>query len=206
MALIHQATLTPTKLELLTGWLPGRSWFSPAGPLRQWGAYRFDDPAGEVGVEGLLVGPEGGPVHHVPLTYRATPVAGAEEYLIGTTEHSVLGTRWVYDASGDPVWVTAAATAILTGGTQVEELVDTDGRLVPRVPTATVRGSGTPGTPVPAVGTSTVRQEGPVTVIASGDLELALVRVAGAELGAAHTLTGRWSGGQAVLAGVRLLG
>ena len=34
-----------------------------------------------------------------------------DEYLIGTTEHSVLGKRWVYDGCADPV----AVSAILTG-------------------------------------------------------------------------------------------
>ncbi|MEU7458134.1 hypothetical protein [Streptosporangium roseum] len=30
MALIHQATLRPTKLELLAAWLPGRDWHADA--------------------------------------------------------------------------------------------------------------------------------------------------------------------------------
>ena len=34
----------------------------------------------------------------VPLTYRGAPLAGGEADLVGTTEHSALGTRWVYDA------------------------------------------------------------------------------------------------------------
>jgi hypothetical protein len=40
-----------------------------------------------------------------PLTYRGAPAAGADGHLIGTTEHGVLGRRWVYDAAHDPVFV-----------------------------------------------------------------------------------------------------
>ena len=53
MAVIHRATLTPGKLELLAGWLPARPWCPGVEDLRQLGAYRFDDPAGEVGAGGL---------------------------------------------------------------------------------------------------------------------------------------------------------
>jgi hypothetical protein len=33
MALVHQATLTPSKLDLLANWLPTRSWFRDGGEL-----------------------------------------------------------------------------------------------------------------------------------------------------------------------------
>lgn len=128
MASIHRATITPTKLELLEQWLgrdlPGES------ALQQVASYRFDDPNGEVGIEALLVA-RGGPVHHVVLTYRAAPLDGADDHLITTMEHSVLGTRWVYDGHGDPVAVAAyqralagqqeqAALEIWDGGTLVD--------------------------------------------------------------------------------------
>jgi hypothetical protein len=204
MALIHLATLTPSKLELLTAWLPTRPWFTDPAEVRQLAAYRFDDPDGEVGLEGHLLRAGDGSVLHAPLTYRGAPLAGAEAYLVGTMEHSVLGTRWVYDGCGDPVWLTALATAVLTGGSEVEEFVDRDGRLERRDPSATVRGSGTPGTPVAGIGAVTCRDEGLTTVVTAGAVELVVVRVAGAEVEAAQTLTGRWAdGGQAVLAGVR---
>ena len=92
MALLHRADLTPTKLELLQAWLPTRSWYTgPAAPqLTKVGAFRFDDPAGAVGVETMLVRAGDGPVLQVPLTYRGAPLDGAERWLVGTTEHSVL--------------------------------------------------------------------------------------------------------------------
>ncbi len=100
MAMLHQATLTPTKAELIAAWLPGQPWFAgDAGAVRLVGAYRFDDPAGEVGIESHLV-EVGGRTFHVPLTYRGAPLDGAEAFLVGTMEHSVLGRRWVYDAWG----------------------------------------------------------------------------------------------------------
>jgi hypothetical protein len=204
MAHLHWATLTPSKLELINAWLPTRPW-SGGGVVAKLGAYRFDDPAGEVGMEGFLLGRDDGQVLHVPLTYRAAPLAGAEQYLVGTMEHSVLGPRWVYDACGDPVWAAALATAVLTGGTQAEELLEVDGELQPRAPSATVVGSGSL-TDLELGGGDSVRahDDGPTTVIRDDALELVVVRVLGHDVPLDETLTGRWAGGgPAVLAGVR---
>ncbi|MGH3742660.1 MAG: maltokinase N-terminal cap-like domain-containing protein, partial [Micromonosporaceae bacterium] len=67
MALLHRATLHPTKLELLAGWLPGRRWFrgEAASEVVRVASYRFDDPAGEVGIETMLVRAADGPVLQV---------------------------------------------------------------------------------------------------------------------------------------------
>ncbi|MGH3395121.1 MAG: maltokinase N-terminal cap-like domain-containing protein, partial [Streptosporangiaceae bacterium] len=43
--------------------------------------------------------------YHVPLSYRGAPLTGAGDALIGTAEHAVLGTRWIYDGTRDPVLV-----------------------------------------------------------------------------------------------------
>ena len=171
------------------------------GGHRSVGAYRFDDPAGEVGMEAFLLKAGDGSVLHVPLTYRGAPLAGAEEFLIGTIEHSVLGRRWVYDGCGDPVWATALAKTVLTGGTQVEEFVDVDGRVEA---TATVLGSGTAGTQVGEIDAVSVHDKGLTTLIRTDLLELVVIRVVGAAVSAAQTLTGSWSGGEpVVLAGAR---
>lgn len=143
MALLHRATVRPSKLELLASYL------GTAG-LEQLGAYRFDDPAGQVGIETVLV-QAGADVLHIPMTYRSEPLAGADEWGIGTFEHSVLGTRWVYSACADPVYANQLVRAILTGGTQVDEYFEDDGERVYRDPSATVQGSGTPGTPAPEI-------------------------------------------------------
>ena len=206
MALLHRATLTPTKLDLLGAWLPGRPW-TPAGEVTQLGAYRFDDPAGEVGVEAFLLG-VGDAVLHVPVTYRGAPLEGAEQFLIGTTDHSVLGRRWVYDGCADPVWAATLATAVLTGGTQAEQYLEVDGRREVREPTVTVVGSGAAHGHVERLAAVEPRDEGPLTIVRVGAVEVVVVRVVGSTvdtaLGVEQTLTGRWSGGgPAVLAGVR---
>ncbi|WP_138444994.1 maltokinase N-terminal cap-like domain-containing protein [Sinomonas susongensis] len=115
MAVIHEATLVPGKLELLGQWLESQPWAhieesSEPLSLARLGTYRFDDPEGEVGIEGFLLGGCGA-VLHVLLTYRGAPLKGAESALLGTMEHSVLGRRWVYDGLGDPVAVAALAKA-----------------------------------------------------------------------------------------------
>jgi predicted trehalose synthase len=110
VAEIHHATLEPTKLELLTSWLPAQRWYAAKGrtpALRKLGGFRLDDPAGEVGIEIMVLADDSGPkpvVYQVPMTYRGAPLPGAEHALVGTTEHGVLGTRWVYDAAHDEVF------------------------------------------------------------------------------------------------------
>ncbi|MCW2740053.1 MAG: uncharacterized protein JWR45_475 [Blastococcus sp.] len=111
MATIHTTTMAPTKLELLTAWLPRQPWYLDTGGPPQSsraGGFRLDDPAGEVGIEFMLVTDAAGggeTTYLVPLTYRAEPLAGADDALIGTSEHGVLGTRWIYDGAHDPVAV-----------------------------------------------------------------------------------------------------
>ena len=144
MAHIYRATIRPTKLELLDDWAPSQPWFEgrPGTGTTLVASFRFDDPDGEVGMETLLVR-AGGPLLQVPLTYRPAPLEGGEAWLITTMEHSVLGRRWVYDAFGDPVYRTALATTILTGGREADQYVEADGETVLREPTARVLGSGT---------------------------------------------------------------
>lgn len=110
MAEIMNATLRPTKLEMLTDWMATQRWYAAKGrtpSLRRLGGYRLDDPAGEVGIETLIVLDDAGPepvVYQVPLTYRSTPLEGREGALLGTMEYSVLGTRYVYDGPHDPLY------------------------------------------------------------------------------------------------------
>ncbi|AEV83320.1 hypothetical protein ACWT_2298 [Actinoplanes sp. SE50] len=192
MALLHKAEIRPTKLELLSGWLPTRPWFSgPANPeVTRVAAARFDDPAGEVGLEVMLVRVGDGPVLHVPLTYRGAPLAGAEA--IGTTEHSVLGTRWVYDACHDPVFVSVLGEVIRSGGTQAAEEVHDGERVVVREPGLLLRGAGSaapaPGDPVKVAEGEVVRIE-----TTGGGIELFRTPWA-APLPGDAVLTGMWAG------------
>ncbi|MEU5869619.1 hypothetical protein ABZ815_51240 [Nonomuraea sp. NPDC047529] len=198
MALLYQATLRPTKLELLSDWLPGRPWYTgSAGETLQIASFRFDDPAGAVGMETILVRVGDGPVHQMPLTYREAPLPGGDAWLLGTSEHSVLGMRWVYDAVGDPVYAAALAGAIIGGTGQAEKLVQVDGRLVRREPDMSVVGGGGGGEAVvmPAVGEIERVTEDDPTVIVTDTIELAVVRRldVGVEL-ADVVLRGSWPG------------
>ncbi|NMR29070.1 CG0192-related protein [Crystallibacter degradans] len=206
MAIIYDAVLNPSKIDLLASWLPAQPWFPHIGEqstdegepltLEPIGAYRFDDPTGDVGMEVHLLRLDDGTILQVPLTYRGAPLDDAEPWLAGTMEHSVLGKRWVYDACGDPVFAVALATAILQGGTEAEQFLDKDGTLEPLERSVTVRGSGTPGTEVPQITTAVPATLGAVTTITAGLLALSLYRIPVADEPGTHgnTLAGTWGG------------
>ena len=204
MGLVHRATLVPSKQELVAAWAPARPWAEGLEITQKLAEYRFDDPTGEVGVETIVFADASGTAVQVPLTYRAAPLAGAEDFLVGTSEHSVLGTRWVYDGCGDPVWATGLATAILTGGTQAQMFLEEDGRRVDIPPRMSVRGSGSPDTDVPVITrVDSVREVGATTVVRAGDVELVVARVVGTAIEADATLAGQIGSETAVLAGLR---
>ncbi|WGL50701.1 hypothetical protein P5P86_12080 [Nocardioides sp. BP30] len=173
MAVIHRATIAPTKAEVLERRL--------GSPVTVLGAYRFDDPEGQVGVEGFLLD-AGGTVLHAVLTYRNAPLAGADAHLICTMEHSVLGTRWVYDGLGDPVALGCYDRALRGDQAQAtEEVWDGAERIQTREPTVRV-------TLVLPDGHD---QEAGVPVIATDPRE--------SDGSRAHLLA-RWSGGTAIVA------
>ncbi|TFC51659.1 hypothetical protein E3T26_05605 [Cryobacterium sp. TMT1-21] len=205
MALLYQAELRPSKIELIEAWAPTQPWFagSAGATFSNVGSFRFDDPAGEVGIETILVRAGDGPLLQVPLTYRGAELEGADEWLIGTMAHSVLGRRWVYDGAGDPAYLTAVATAALTSGGQAQLHIDIDGERVVREPTAFVVGSGTPAASVPVVPAGTrvsTRSEQGRTVVEASDLRLVVLRVLGAPgatmraFSSQEVLSGTWSG------------
>ncbi|MGH3309590.1 MAG: maltokinase N-terminal cap-like domain-containing protein [Streptomyces sp.] len=118
MAVIHKTTMKPEKPELLAAWLPTQPWYIGTArepELTKAGGFRLDDPQGEVGIEFMVVTDQSGdqPVsYHVPLTYRGAPLDGADQALIGTSEHGVLGRRWVYDGTHDPVLIAQLAALL----------------------------------------------------------------------------------------------
>ncbi|MFG1813691.1 hypothetical protein ACGFIF_08010 [Kribbella sp. NPDC049174] len=177
MALIHQATLRPSKLELLSDWLPTRGWYDgPKGEVQRVAAYRFDDPAGAVGLETLLVRVGDGPVHQVPLTYRGAPLAGADDLLLGTADHSVLGKRWIYDGTGDPLYVAELAKAIVANTGQAEQVTQVGDRLEPRELTMSISSNAPADAVAPAVGAIVKIVDTEPTVITTDTVELTIVR------------------------------
>ncbi|MGY5764516.1 maltokinase N-terminal cap-like domain-containing protein [Brachybacterium sp. DNPG3] len=120
MAIIHRAQITPSKTEVLRDFLASREWGSTE-EIEVLGAYRFDDPDGEVGVECHLVR-AGDEVFHLPLTYRGALSAVIEEAPIATMQHSVLGERFVYDGLADEVALSCFLRALC--GTQQQAELD----------------------------------------------------------------------------------
>ncbi|MFR9779785.1 maltokinase N-terminal cap-like domain-containing protein [Micromonospora sp. MS34] len=114
--IIHRgATLTPYFDDFLPGWVARQPWYRGTGvpELTPVGYFRFADPAGAVGLETHLLR-DGSTLYQVPLTYRDAPLDDAA--LVATAEHSVLGTRWINDATADPVWIGEVLRLVATGG------------------------------------------------------------------------------------------
>ncbi|TDC26251.1 1,4-alpha-glucan branching protein [Streptomyces sp. 8K308] len=194
MAVIHRTTLTPTKLALLTSWLPSRPWYrGGAGEpeLAKAGGFRLDDPEGEVGIEFMVVTDASAArptAYLVPLTYRGAPLDGAEHALVGTMEHGVLGRRWAYDGCHDPVAV-AQLLALVEGRVEAQKqsVSDTIDREIARA----YRGDGTDFT-----GAAVVDDQEGTELRAPDGTTLRLCRVLeGASLppqGAAGHVAGAW--------------
>ncbi|GAA4893576.1 hypothetical protein GCM10025789_08440 [Tessaracoccus lubricantis] len=131
------AELRPSKIELLQGWLPRQHWFfGDAQKLERAANFRLVDPDGEVGLDAMVIS-DGTHAYFVPVTWRAQPLEGAE--LIGTLEHSVLGTRYCYDAATDPVFMAELERVIREADCQAD-IHDAHGNVIPLV--MDVKGSG----------------------------------------------------------------
>lgn len=161
MAVIHQTTMVPSKLELLTAWLPRQAWYAGelGGPsLAKVGGFRLDDPAGEVGIELMVVRDDAanGRAYLVPMTYRGSPLHGHDAALIGTSHHGVLGARWIYDGTRDPVLL-EQLTELIQGrvGAQAQSQSNT--------PDATVRVTQAAAAPGVELGISFARLLRPAT-------------------------------------------
>lgn len=191
MAIIYNATITPSKPDVVEAWLDRQYW-SGAGPSEMLGSYRFDDPDGQVGIEAMLLR-RGDRVLQAALTYRPAPLAGADDHLIATVDHSVLGSRWVYDAVADPVAVGCFGRA-LTGDQEqaVMEIWEGDRIVDRREPTVRIsRASGR---------TSEAEADGAVEVVDPDGRPMLIARVASGRRGGSERLIARWADGEAVVA------
>jgi hypothetical protein len=194
MALIHRATLSPPKAEIIAAWLPAQPW-SPGGDgsVELVGAFRFDDPEGRVGLEVHLVR-SNEVLLQVPLVYRDAPVDGLDTHLVGTTEHSVLGQRWVYDGLGDPLFIGMFAAAALTGTGQAIGMVDNAGRWTLLPTPVHLEGGGWFHGPVAVDEFSVVSDDDTWAVLRNDRLELHVAHRPVAGERPPIGLTARWPG------------
>lgn len=176
MALFHRATLNPTKEELIATWAPTRPWGPPAGDaLELIGSYRFDDPEGRVGME-THIATAGDVLFQVPLTYRDEPLAGGEDALITTMEHSVLGTRWVYDGLRDPVYTVMLAAVSMTGQGEALGMAVYEGRWYVAPSNIRIHGGGWGQERVPVDGFRLVADGTSMSVLRNDRFELTVLR------------------------------
>jgi hypothetical protein len=176
MAIFHAATITPTKAELIADWAPTQPWgASAAGPIEVIGSYRFDDPDGRVGMETHLAS-AGGVLMQVPLTYRDEPLEGGDDALITEMEHSVLGTRWVYDGLRDPRLVIMLAAVTMTGQGEALGMVVYDGRWHIAPSNVRIQGGGWTLERVPVDGFELASDDATASVLRNDRFELTVFR------------------------------
>jgi hypothetical protein len=176
VAIFHRATITPTKGELIAKWVPTRPWGpSAAEPIDVIGSYRFDDPDGRVGMETHLVS-AGGALFQVPLTYRDEPLDGADDALITEMQHSVLGTRWVYDGLCDPRFVIMLAGVAMTGQGEALGMAVHDGRWYIAPTNVRIHGGGWTQERVPVDGFELESDDATASVLRNDRFELTLFR------------------------------
>lgn len=193
MALFHLATITPTKESLIAKWAPTQSWGLAADAIDVIGSYRFDDPDGRVGMETHLVN-AGGTLLQVPLTYRDEPLEGADDALIVEMEHSVLGTRWVYDGLRDPRLVVMLAAVAMTGQGEALGMAVYDGRWYIAPSNVRIQGGGWTQERVPVDGFEVVGDDATGAVLRNDRFELTVFRRPVPGPRPAIGLTATWEG------------
>lgn len=176
MALFHLATITPTKAELIAGWAPTQPWgFEADVPIEVIGSYRFDDPDGRVGMETHLV-TASGTLLQIPLTYRDEPLADADDALIVEMDHSVLGTRWVYDGLRDPRFVVMLAAVAMTGQGEALGMAVYEGRWYIAPSNVRIQGGGWTLERVPVDGFEVDHQDSTSVVLQNDRFALTVFR------------------------------
>jgi hypothetical protein len=141
----------------------------------------------------------------VPLTYRDEPLAGAEDALITEMEHSVLGTRWVYDGLRDPRFVVVLAAVTLTGQGEAVGMAEHEGRWYVAPSNVRIAGGGWGQKLAPVDGFELERDEGDGCVLRNDRFELTVFRRPAPGARPPIGLTASWDGDDdtVVLAEVR---
>jgi hypothetical protein len=194
MALFHRATIAPTKAELIAEWIPTQRWGpSAADTIEVIGSYRFDDPDGRVGLETHLVTADGA-LLQVPLTYRDEPLDGADGALVTEMQHSVLGTRWVYDGLRDPRFIVMLAGVAMTGQGEALGMVVVDGRWLIAPSNVRIHGGGWSQERVPVDGFELASDDATASVLRNDRFELTVFRRPAPGPRPAIGLTATWDG------------
>jgi hypothetical protein len=205
VALFHRATITPTKDELIAEWVPTRPWGPPAASaIEVIGSYRFDDPDGRVGMETHLVNASG-VLLQVPLTYRDEPLDDGSDAFITEMEHSVLGTRWVYDGLRDPRFVLMLAGVTMTGQGEALGMAQYEGRWYIAPSNVRIQGGGWTQKRVPIDGFELESDDATASRLRNDQFELTVYRRPVVGPRPAIGLTASWDGRKdaVVLAEVR---
>lgn len=199
MAIFHRATITPTKGEAIAKWAPTQAWGPSNGRgFDVIGSYRFDDPDGRVGMETHLVTADG-VLLHVPLTYRDEPLDGADDALITEMQHSVLGTRWVYDGLRDPLFVVMLAGVAMTGQGEALGMAVYEGRWYIAPSNVRIQGGGWTEERVPVDHFELESDDANGTVLRNDRFDLIFFRRPVPGPKPAIGLTGSWDNGDAVV-------
>jgi hypothetical protein len=194
LARFHLATITPTKAELIAAWAPTQPWGLAADvPIEVIGSYRFDEPDGRVGMEAHLV-TAGGTLLNIPLTYRDEPLEGADDALIVEMQHSVLGTRWVYDGLRDPRLVIMLAAVAMTGQGEALGMAVYDGRWYIAPSNVRIQGGGWTQERVPVDGFEVGHEDATSAVLHNDRFELRVFRRPVVGPRPAIGLTATWDG------------
>lgn len=194
MALFHRATVSPTKTEIIADWARTQPW-GPTGAesLEVIGSYRFDDPEGRVGMETHLV-TAGDALLQIPFTYRDEPLEGAEDALVTEMQHSVLGTRWVYDGLRDPRYTVMLAGVAMTGQGEALGMAVYEGRWYIAPTNVRIQGGGWTLERVPVDGFELESDDATASVLQNDRFQLTLFRRPTAGPHPAVGLTATWDG------------
>ena len=140
----------------------------------------------------------------VPLTYRDEPLDGAEDALITEMQHSVLGTRWVYDGLRDPRFIVMLAGVAMTGQGEALGLAQYDGRWYIAPSNVRIEGGGWTQERVPVDGFELRSDDATASVLQNDRFELTVFRRPVRGPRPAIGLTASWNGhdGAVVLAKV----
>ena len=136
----------------------------------------------------------GGTLLQVPLTYRDEPLDGAEDALITVMEHSVLGTRWVYDGLRDPRFVIMLAGVTMTGQGEALGMVVYEGRWYIAPTNVRIRGGGWTHERVPVDGFELESDDVTGAVLRNDRFELTVFRCPVPGPRPAIGLTATWDG------------